>query len=61
GLSAHADRDDLLAWAGGFRTPPDTVFVAHGEESVSVGFAGLLNERFGWNALVPYPGRPVDV
>jgi hypothetical protein len=35
--------------------------VAHGEESVSVGFAGLLNERFGWNAEVPYPGRPIDV
>jgi len=61
GLSAHADRDDLLAWAGGFRTSPEKVFVAHGEESVSVGFAGLLHERFGWNAEVPYPGRPIDV
>ena len=61
GLSAHADRDDLLAWAGGFRNPPGRVFVAHGEESVSVGFAGLLKERFGWNAEVPYPGRPIDV
>ncbi len=61
GLSAHADRNDLLAWAGGFRTPPGTVFVAHGEESVSVGFAGLLSERFGWNATVPYPRRPVEV
>jgi metallo-beta-lactamase family protein len=61
GLSAHADRDDLLAWAGAFRTPPERVFVAHGEESVSVGFAGLLNERFGWKAFVPYPDRPIDV
>ena len=61
GLSAHADRDDLLAWAGGFRTPPGRVFVAHGEESVSFGFAGLLSERFGWNADVPYPRRPVEV
>ncbi len=61
GLSAHADREDLLAWAGGFRARPETVFVAHGEESVSVGFAGLLKGRFGWNATVPYPRRPVEV
>ncbi|MGB3400014.1 MAG: MBL fold metallo-hydrolase [Candidatus Deferrimicrobiaceae bacterium] len=61
GLSAHADRNDLLAWAGAFRTPPDKAFVAHGEESVSVGFAKLLSERLGWNASVPYPGTPIEV
>ncbi len=61
GLSAHADREDLLAWAGNFRSRPEKVFVAHGEESVSVGFAGLLRDRFGWNAQVPYPRRPVEV
>ena len=61
GLSAHADREDLLAWAAGFRTAPKQVFVAHGEESVSVGFAGLLNDRFGWNAVVPYPRRPLEI
>ncbi|MGA6992734.1 MAG: MBL fold metallo-hydrolase [Candidatus Deferrimicrobiaceae bacterium] len=61
GLSAHADRNDLLAWAGAFRTPPDKAFVAHGEESVSVGFAGLLSERLGWNTSVPYPNRTIEV
>lgn len=61
GLSAHADREDLLAWAGSFRSRPEKVFVAHGEETVSVGFAGLLRDRFGWDAHVPYPRRPVEV
>ncbi len=61
GLSAHADRDDLLAWAGNFRTPPGTVWVAHGEESVSIEFAQTLKSRYGWNAEVPYPGRPAEV
>ena len=56
-----AGREDLLAWAGNFRTKPEKVFVAHGEESVSVGFAGLLRKRFGWNAGVPYPRRPINV
>ena len=61
GLSAHADREDLLAWAGGYEAPPGTVLVAHGEESVSVEFAGTLRSRLGWNAEVPVPGTPVTV
>lgn len=59
GLSAHADRDDLLSWAGRFETPPGKVFVAHGEESVSLEFAGTLKEKLGWPAQVPSPGRPL--
>jgi metallo-beta-lactamase family protein len=61
GLSAHADRDDLLAWAGQFEAPPGNVFVAHGEESVSLEFAGTLKEKLGWLAQVPSPGQPLVV
>ena len=59
GLSAHADRDDLLHWAGRFQAPPGNVFVAHGEESVSLEFAGTLKEKLGWPAQVPSPGQPL--
>jgi metallo-beta-lactamase family protein len=61
GLSAHADRDDLLAWAGRFEAAPGNVFVAHGEESVSLEFAGTLRSRLGWKAEVPSPGQPLIV
>jgi metallo-beta-lactamase family protein len=61
GLSAHADRDDLLAWAGRFERAPGTILVAHGEESVSLEFAGTLRSRLGWAADVPYPGRAIAV
>ena len=61
GLSAHADREDLLAWAGHFEAPPGTVLVAHGEESVSLEFAGTLRSRLGWTAEVPVPGSPVMI
>jgi len=61
GLSAHADREDLLAWAGRFESPPGTVLVAHGEESVSLEFAGTLRSRLGWEAEVPFPGKAVAV
>lgn len=59
GLSAHADREDLLAWAGGFKAEPGTVLVTHGEESVSLEFAGTLKSRLGWNPQVPRPGEPI--
>jgi len=61
GLSAHADRNDLLSWAGNFRTPPGRVFVAHGEEAVSLGFAQELRNRFRWNVEVPEPGHPFEI
>jgi len=61
GLSAHADREDLLAWGRGFEAPPGKALVAHGEESVSVEFAQTLRAKLGWNAEVPAPGAPVTL
>ncbi len=61
GLSAHADREGLLSWAGNFRVPPGRVFVAHGEESVAIGFAQALRERLRWNPEVPEAGQPLEV
>lgn len=45
GLSSHADRDHLLAWAEHFSPAPRQVFVVHGEAQVTDLFAGALNER----------------
>jgi metallo-beta-lactamase family protein len=57
GLSAHADRDALLAWLGHFRAPPKQVFVVHGEAETATGFAALIKERFGWRAEAPTAGQ----
>lgn len=57
GLSAHADRDGLLDWLGGFRRPPSQAFVVHGESATANGFAEHVRERLGWNALAPGPGE----
>lgn len=39
-FSAHADRDELLAWHGGIA--PTRTFLVHGEEETMAAFAGLL-------------------
>ncbi len=56
GLSAHADRDALMAWLGHFRTPPRKTFVVHGEEETALGFAELIRTGMGWPVEVPEAG-----
>lgn len=53
GLSAHADQKALLDWLGHFRKPPRQTFVVHGEESTAQGFAEILRDQLGWQAVVP--------
>jgi metallo-beta-lactamase family protein len=53
GFSAHADRDELLAWTGAMRQEPEYTFVIHGEEQVSEAFAGMLHREGHPNVTVP--------
>ena len=53
GFSAHADRDELLAWVTSLKTPPRRVFVNHGEAESATAFQGFLRERTGWAVDVP--------
>ena len=52
GLSAHADRDDLLRWARGFRTRPRHAWVVHGEPQPADSLAACLRAELGWDARV---------
>jgi metallo-beta-lactamase family protein len=53
GLSAHADRDALLGWLGGFRRPPRATYVVHGEPLAAHALRDEIEKRFGWRASVP--------
>ncbi|MEW6442782.1 MAG: MBL fold metallo-hydrolase [bacterium] len=53
GFSAHADQQGLLGWLGRMDPPAGQVFVVHGEESISVEFAGKLKEVLGPSVRVP--------
>ena len=52
GLSSHADRDHLIAWAEHFSPKPEQVFVVHGDAPVTEIFADTLKER-GISAHAP--------
>jgi len=61
GLSAHADRDALLAWLGGFRRPPRQTWVVHGEPLAAHALRDAVRSRYGWAAEVPAEGRSVEL
>jgi metallo-beta-lactamase family protein len=53
GFSAHADQKGLLDWLSHILHPQLEVFINHGEEKISMGFAQLLRERFHVQTTVP--------
>jgi metallo-beta-lactamase family protein len=52
-LSAHADRDELLAWIGALPAAPRRVFVTHGEPVPADALRQAIEERHYWPCTVP--------
>jgi metallo-beta-lactamase family protein len=58
-LSAHADQGELLRWAGGFKKPPRSTFVVHGEPQSADTLRRVLAEKLGWNCGVAELGQKI--
>lgn len=52
-LSAHADYAEIGEWLARFDKAPDAVFVTHGEPAAADSMRKVIEQRFGWNAVVP--------
>jgi len=52
-LSAHADRNELLAWIGALPSAPQRVFVTHGEPVAADALRQAIEERHHWRCSVP--------
>ena len=61
GVSGHADRAGLIKWITSFDNRLKQVFVVHGEDEVSTGFAKCLCDEYGLNAVAPYSGAEFDM
>lgn len=60
-LSAHADADEILRWLRGFRQPPRTTFVTHGEPPAADALRHRIEEELGWNVVVPELNQAVEL
>lgn len=62
GLSAHADRNDLLAYVRAIKPLPVKIFVVHGEEKQSLSLAeAIRSEHAGGEVIVPEFGSTHEV
>ncbi|MCA9919587.1 MAG: MBL fold metallo-hydrolase [Anaerolineales bacterium] len=62
GLSAHADRGELLDWTGHFEKRPSHTFIVHGEEEASLALAdGLSSEQQFAHVVVPQLGEKFKI
>ena len=59
GLSAHADRDEILRWLAGFTRPPQMTYLVHGEPEGARGLAAAIQARLGWRVGVAADGERV--
>ena len=58
GFSGHADRDELLAWAGAMQNKPSRTFVVHGEIESAQAFSQSLQSGLGFeNIVIPEMGQ----
>ena len=52
-MSAHADANELLAWARQMPRPPRTTFVTHGEPAASDALRARFERELRWTTVVP--------
>ena len=61
GLSAHADRTELITWLDQFSHSPKMTFVVHGEEESSKRFAETIKDNYGWSVTLPQLNESIEL
>ncbi len=57
--SAHADREEIMRWLGGFRRPPGMTYIVHGEPDAAAALRDAIAGRLGWQVAVAADGQRV--
>jgi metallo-beta-lactamase family protein len=60
-LSAHADSVELIRWLRGFKRPPRTTFLVHGEQDSLEALRNKISSEFGWNIVIPTYKEVVEI
>ena len=53
GMSAHADRDEIIEWLQCFVHKPANIFLVHGEPQSAEALSELIQERLGLPSYIP--------
>ena len=52
-MSAHADSHEIMRWLSGFRRPPRTTFIVHGEPTAMQALESAIQTKLGWRTKIP--------
>jgi metallo-beta-lactamase family protein len=52
-MSAHADSVEIMRWLGGFKRPPSSTFIVHGELDAMETLSGTIRNDLGWTTKMP--------
>ena len=61
GFSAHADKEQLLAWFCGMQQKPKAFFVTHGELDAAMELADTLGRKLGTATYIPHFGDCAEI
>lgn len=61
GLSAHGDQNDLLNWLSDLKKKPEKVFLVHGENQPADELRIKINEKYGFDCIVPLMGQEIEL
>jgi metallo-beta-lactamase family protein len=61
GMSAHADRDEILEWIGQLGDPPRRTFITHGEPTAQDALRQRIERQLGWKTHIPSHLETVDL
>ena len=61
GMSAHADRDEILRWLKGFEHPPHRTYLVHGEPNAAAALTETIQDTLGWTARPAVDGEEIPI
>ena len=60
-LSAHGDQNDLLNWLSELENEPKKIFLVHGENEALDALGIKINEKFGFDCVIPLMGQEFNL
>ncbi len=60
-LSAHGDQNDLLNWLSELENTPKKIFLVHGENEALDELSIKINEKFGFDCVIPLMGQEFNL
>ena len=61
GMSGHADAGEMIRWLSAIQTPPQKIFLTHGEPNAANALAARVTRERGFPTHVPEHGEEVEL